>query len=203
MSASLQGFLNSRYALLMKLFFTTNTLLLACTAVLSKSAGAAQAANLCAGAASYIVQPLIGGPAVDLCKAPAKALLLVNTASQCGFTPQYEGLEKLHQQYKSKGLMVVALPANDFGQQEPGGNKQIADFCLVNYGVSFTVGEKLATPIAKDPLYQKLIAATGKTPSWNFHKYLITPDGKVQSFESRVEPLSTAVTRAVNTALAK
>lgn len=163
----------------------------------------AQATGLCAGAASYTVQPLIGGPAFDLCKAPARAVLLVNTASECGFTPQYEGLEKLHQQYKSKGLMVVALPTNDFGQQEPGGNKQIADFCLVNYGVSFTVGEKLTTPIAKDPLYQKLIAATGKTPSWNFHKYLITPDGKVQSFESRVEPLSTAVTRAVNTALAK
>jgi glutathione peroxidase len=187
----------------MKTYFSTNTLLLACTAVLAMSANTAQAANLCAGAASDIVQPLIGGPAFDLCKAPAKAVLLVNTASECGFTPQYEGLEKLHQQYKSKGLMVVALPANDFGQQEPGGNKQIADFCLVNYGVSFTVGEKLTTPIAKDPLYQKLIAATGKAPSWNFHKYLITPDGKVQSFESRVEPLSTAVTRAVNTALTK
>ena len=187
----------------MKTVFSTNNLLFACSAVFALSANTAQAANLCAGAVSYVVQPLIGGPAFDLCKAPAKAVLLVNTASQCGFTPQYEGLEKLHQQYKSKGLMVVALPANDFGHQETGANKQIADFCLVNYGVSFTVGEKLTTPIAKDPLYQKLIAATGKSPSWNFHKYLITPDGKVQSFESRVEPLSTAVTRAVNTALAK
>ena len=187
----------------MNKYFSVNTFLLACTAMLSMSASTAQAANLCAGAASYFVHPLMGEPAFDLCKAPAKALLLVNTASQCGFTPQYEGLEKLHQQYKSKGLMVVALPANDFGQQEPGANKQIADFCLVNYGVSFTVGEKLATPIAKDPLYQKLIAATGKAPSWNFHKYLITPDGKVQSFESRVEPLSATLTRAVNTALAK
>jgi glutathione peroxidase len=163
----------------------------------------AQAANLCAGAASYSVQPLIGGKAFDLCQAPAKAVLLVNTASRCGFTPQYEGLEKLHQQYKTKGLMVVALPANDFGQQESGGNKQIADFCKINYGVSFTVGEKLTTPIGKDPLYQKLIAASGKAPSWNFHKYLITPDGKVQSFESAVEPQSAALTKAVEAALVK
>jgi glutathione peroxidase len=187
----------------MKTSFSTNTLLLAIATVLVTLTSTAVAANLCAGATSYIVQPLLGGPAFDLCNAPAKAVLLVNTASQCGFTPQYEGLEKLHQQFKSKGLMVVALPANDFGQQEPGGNKKIADFCLVNYGVSFAVGEKLTLPITKDPLYQKLIAATGKAPSWNFHKYLITPDGKVQSFESRVEPLSTAITRAVNTALAK
>jgi glutathione peroxidase len=163
----------------------------------------ANAANFCAGAASYNVQPLIGGKAFDLCQAPAKAVLLVNTASQCGFTPQYEGLEKLHQQYKAKGLLVVALPANDFGQQESGGNKQIADFCKINYGVSFTVGEKLTTPIGKDPLYQKLIAASGKAPGWNFHKYLITPDGKVQSFESGVEPQSAALTKAVEAALIK
>ena len=163
----------------------------------------AHGANLCAGAASYSVQPLIGGKAFDLCQAPAKAVLLVNTASQCGFTPQYEGLEKLHQQYKTKGLLVVALPANDFGQQESGGNKQIADFCKINYGVSFTVGEKLTTPIGKDPLYQKLIAASGKAPGWNFHKYLITPDGKVQSFASAVEPQSPAITKAIEAALTK
>lgn len=161
----------------------------------------AQAANLCAGAGSYTVQPLIGGPAFDLCKSTAKAALVVNTASQCGFTPQYEGLEKLHQQYKAKGLLLVGLPANDFGQQESGGNKQIADFCKINYGVTFTVGEKLNLPIGKDPLYQKLIKASGKSPGWNFHKYLITPDGKVQSFESSVLPQSTALTQAIDTAL--
>jgi glutathione peroxidase len=172
-------------------------------AVIACTSGASHAANLCAGAASYTVQPLIGGKAFDLCKAPAKAVLLVNTASQCGFTPQYEGLEKLHQQYKAKGLMVVALPANDFGQQESGGNQEIASFCKINYGVSFTVGEKLTTPIGKDPLYQKLIAASGRTPAWNFHKYLITPDGKVQSFASDVTPLSSALTKAIDTALAK
>ena len=166
-------------------------------------ASTAYAANLCAGAGSYTVQPLIGGAAFDLCKAPAKAVLLVNTASQCGFTPQYEGLEKLHQQYKAQGLMVVGIPANDFGQQESGGNKQIADFCKINYGVTFTVAEKLSKPLTKDPLYQKLIAASGAAPQWNFHKYLITPDGKVQSFASSVEPLSPKITQAVTAALAR
>jgi glutathione peroxidase len=171
--------------------------------LLAATTVAAHAANLCAGAASYTVQPLIGGKPFNLCNASAKAVLLVNTASQCGFTPQYEGLEKLHQQYKSKGLMVLALPANDFGQQESGGNQQIADFCKINYGVTFTVGEKLSTPIGKDPLYQKLISTSGKAPGWNFHKYLITPDGKVQSFASEVAPQSAALVKAIDSALAK
>ncbi len=163
---------------------------------------AAQASNLCAGAASYTVQPLIGGKPFDLCKASAKAVLVVNTASQCGFTPQYEGLEKLHQQYKTKGLMLVALPANDFGNQEKGSNAQIADFCKINYGVSFTVGEKLNTSIVRDPLYQKLIAASGQAPTWNFHKYLVTPNGKVQSFDSATEPMSAVLMKAIDLALA-
>ena len=111
-------------------------------------------------------------------------------------------LEKLHQQYKAKGLMLVALPANDFGSQEKGSNAQIADFCKINYGVSFTVGEKLSTPIGKDPLYQKLIAASGQAPAWNFHKYLVTPNGKVQSFDSATEPMSATLTKAIGLALA-
>jgi glutathione peroxidase len=160
-------------------------------------------ASLCAGAGSYVVRPLIGGAPLDICKTPAKAVLVVNTASRCGFTPQYEGLEKLHQQYKTKGLMVIALPANDFGQQEPGANQQIAEFCKINYGVSFTVGEKLATPIAQDALYKKLIASSGKSPQWNFHKYLIDKTGKVQSFESATEPTSPVITRAIDAALAR
>ncbi len=172
-------------------------------AVLGLTGISSHAANLCAGAGSYVVQPLIGGKPFDLCKANAKAVLVVNTASQCGFTPQYEGLEKLHQQYKAKGLMVVGLPANDFGQQESGSNQQIAEFCKINYGVSFTVGEKLGTPIGKDPLYQKLIAASGQAPGWNFHKYLLTPDGKVQSFASAVQPQSKQLTQALDAALGK
>ncbi len=164
----------------------------------------AHATNLCAGLASYPIQPLIGGKPFDLCKLDAKAakaVLIVNTASQCGFTPQYEGLEKLHQRFKAQGLLLVGIPANDFGSQEKGSNKDIAQFCQINYGVSFMVAEKLQAPIAKDPLYAKLIAATGKAPGWNFHKYLVTAKGQVQSFESAVEPLSPAVISAVQTAL--
>ncbi len=165
---------------------------------------AAQATNLCAGLTSYPVQPLIGGKAFDLCKLDAraaKAVLIVNTASQCGFTPQYEGLEKLHQRFKAQGLLIVGIPANDFGAQEKGANKEIAQFCQINYGVSFTVAEKLQTPIGKDPLYAKLIAISRKAPGWNFHKYLVDAKGKVQSFDSSTEPLSPALISAVQAAL--
>jgi glutathione peroxidase len=164
----------------------------------------AQASNFCAGLASYTVQPLIGGKAFDLCKlssAQTKAVLVVNTASQCGFTPQYEGLEKLHQRFKAQGLLVVAIPANDYGQQEHGSNKEIAEFCKINYGVSFSVASKLETPLPKDPLFAQLIKASGQAPGWNFHKYLITPQGKVQSFASQVEPLSAPLVSAVQSAL--
>jgi glutathione peroxidase len=164
----------------------------------------AHANNLCAGLASYPVQPLIGGKTFDLCKLDAKvskAVLVVNTASQCGFTPQYEGLEKLHQRFKAQGLLLVGIPANDFGNQEKGSNKDIAQFCQINYGVSFTVAEKLLTPIGKDPLYAKLIASSGKAPGWNFHKYLVTAKGQVQSFDSSTEPLSQALVSSIQTAL--
>jgi glutathione peroxidase len=128
-------------------------------------------------------------------------VLLVNTASACGFTPQYEGLEKLHRRYGTQGLRVVALPANDFGAQERGNNQQIAEFCQINYGVTFTVGEKLTTPIRADRLYSQLIRRTGQAPQWNFHKYLITADGEVQSFDSAVTPQSRLLVQAVEAAL--
>lgn len=161
----------------------------------------AQAANLCAGLASYPVKPLIGGNAMDLCALPARALLVVNTASECGFTPQYGSLEKLHQRYKAKGLQVVGIPANDFGGQEPRKNADIGAFCEVNYGVTFPVAEKLTTPIKADPLFARLMAVSKEAPSWNFHKYLITPDGKVTSFPSMLDPLSPRFVQAVEGAL--
>jgi glutathione peroxidase len=173
-------------------------------AALLATACTAQASNFCAGMASYPMQPLIGGKAFDLCKLDTKAVkvvLVVNTASQCGFTPQYEGLEKLHQRFKAQGLLIVGIPANDFGSQEKGANKDIAQFCQINYGVSFTVAEKLQTPIAKDPLFTKLAASSGKTPGWNFHKYLINAKGQVQSFDSATEPLAVPLVSAVEAAL--
>jgi glutathione peroxidase len=173
-------------------------------AALLATSGAAQASNLCAGLASYPVQPLIGGKAFDLCKLDAKAakaVLVVNTASQCGFTPQYEGLEKLHQRFKAQGLLVVGIPANDFGSQEKGSNKEIAQFCKMNFGVSFTVAEKLEMPIGKDPLFAKLAASSGKSPGWNFHKYLINAKGQVLSFDSATEPMAAPLVSAVQAAL--
>lgn len=180
----------------MKAILTLSVALLASTA--------AHAINFCAGLTSYPVQPLIGGKPFDLCKLQAKdvkAVLVVNTASQCGFTPQYEGLEKLHQRFKAQGLLLVGIPANDFGAQEKGSNKDIAQFCQINYGVSFTIAEKLEIPIGKDPLYAKLIASSGKAPGWNFHKYLVNARGQVQSFDSATEPLSPALVSAVQSAL--
>lgn len=162
----------------------------------------AQAGNLCAGLDRYTVSPLIGGAPMDLCRLPARALLVVNTASACGFTAQYGGLETLHQRYKARGLQVVAVPANDFGGQEPLKNADIGAFCQINYGVSFPVTQKLTVPLKSDPLFARLAAVSGEAPGWNFHKYLITPDGRVASFASAVDPLSPRLTQAVDRALA-
>lgn len=180
---------------------TASTLAIALAALMLGAPALASATSFCAGLDSYKVSPIIGGAPVDLCRVDARAVLLVNTASACGFTPQYEGLEKLHQRFGRDGLRVVALPANDFGSQERGSNQQIAEFCQVNYGVTFTVGEKLTTPIRSDPLYARLVRTSGKAPKWNFHKYLITPDGRVQSFDSDVTPQSRELVQAIEVAL--
>src|SRR5688572_17404065 len=128
--------------------------------------------------------------AVPLCRYQGKVLLVVNTASQCGYTPQYDGLEKLHRRYKDKGLVVMGFPSNDFGAQEPGSNKDIARFCEVNYGVSFPMFAK--SPVAKgtvNPCYERLAQASGSRPRWNFHKYLVDRKGeKVLAYESAVTP---------------
>jgi glutathione peroxidase len=126
----------------------------------------------------------------DLCQYAGRVLLVVNTASYCGFTSQYEGLEKLHADKKDKGLVVLGFPSNDFGQQEPGSSKQIADFCANTYGVKFPMFEKsVVSGSGANPLYRELGQATGKTPQWNFHKYLVGRDGKViSSYASAVNP---------------
>ena len=126
----------------------------------------------------------------SLCRYEGKVLLVVNTASQCGFTPQYEGLEALHRRYKDKGLVVIGFPSNDFGSQEPGSNKEIAQFCALNYGVSFPMFAKSA--VAKgaiNPFYARLAKVSGSRPRWNFHKYLVDRRAeKVLAYESDVTP---------------
>ena len=142
--------------------------------------------------------------AVSLCQYSGKVLLIVNTASECGYTPQYEGLEKLYRRYRDKGFTVLGFPANDFGGQEPGSNQEIAQFCRLNYGVTFPMFAKTSVAGAKaNPLYRALAAQTGKPPRWNFHKYLLDRTGQPASvFESAVEPTDARVTSQIEKLLA-
>src|SRR5712692_7133581 len=142
---------------------------------------------------------------VSLCQFRGKVLLVVNTASECGYTPQYEGLEELYRRYRDKGFVVLGFPANDFGGQEPGSNKQIAQFCQVNYGVTFPMFAKTSVVGANaNPLFRELAAKTGKPPRWNFHKYLLDRTGQpIAAFESAVEPEDSRVTTQIEKLLLK
>ena len=139
-----------------------------------------------------------------LCQYAGKVLLIVNTASQCGFTPQYEGLEKLHSRYAARGLVVMGFPSNDFGRQEPGDAKQIGETCFNVYGVRFPMFGKIVVKGAgAHPLYAQLASASGQVPGWNFHKYLVDRQGRVvASFESKVEPQDRRITSRVDELLA-
>jgi glutathione peroxidase len=136
---------------------------------------------------------------VSLCQFRGKVLLIVNTASECGYTPQYDGLEKLFRRYRDKGFVVLGFPANDFGGQEPGSNKEIAQFCQVNYGITFPVFAKTAVVGTNaNPLFRELAAKTKKPPQWNFHKYLLDQAAHpVATFESAVEPEDLRVTAQI------
>lgn len=134
-----------------------------------------------------------------------QVLLVVNTASKCGFTPQYEGLEAMHAKYQERGFAVLGFPSNDFMGQEPGSEEEIAEFCTLTYGVKFPMFEKVQVR-GKDatPLYRELAKATGEAPGWNFHKYLIDRQGKVvASFGSRTRPDDPKLVEAVEKLLAE
>ena len=126
----------------------------------------------------------------SLCQYSGKVVLIVNTASYCGFTGQYDGLEKMYAKYRDQGLVVVGFPSNDFGSQEPGSNKEIADFCRLTYGVRFPMfARSSVSGRGANPLYRQLGDSTGERPRWNFHKYLIDRSGTtVKSFPSEVSP---------------
>jgi glutathione peroxidase len=147
----------------------------------------------------------IDGKPMPLAQFKGHPVLLVNTASECGFTPQYEGLEKLWLDEKDKGLVVIGVPSNDFGGQEPGKAEEIASFCKLNYGVTFPLADKTVVSGAKaDPLY---VWAGGKAgflgkPKWNFHKYLFGRDGQfIDWFSSATKPTGPKITAAVKKAL--
>jgi len=145
----------------------------------------------------------LSGGEIDFSKYKGKKILIVNTASECGFTPQYEGLEELYKKYAGK-LVIVGFPSNDFGGQEPGSNKEIAAFCKKNYGVSFPMAAKISVK-GDDmaPIYRWLTEAQynkykNTSVKWNFQKYLIDEKGKlVGMFSSRVKPMSDELTQAI------
>jgi glutathione peroxidase len=138
-----------------------------------------------------------------LCQYAGKVLLVVNTASYCGFTPQYEGLEALYAKYAVRGLVVMGFPSNDFAQ-ESGSSAQIAELCFNTYGVKFPMFAKTVVkgPQA-NPLFASLAQATGKPPAWNFHKFLVDREGRpVAAFASNVKPNDAALVAAIEKALA-
>lgn len=136
----------------------------------------------------FKIDSLEGKP-IDFSQYKGKTLLIVNTASKCGYTPQYEELQKMNELYGDK-ITILGFPANNFGGQEPGTNLQIAEFCKANYGVTFQMFEKISVKGAdQHPLYAWLKEKTGEEPSWNFCKYLVKPDGTVKFFKSSVKPM--------------
>ena len=149
--------------------------------------------------------PSIDGGELDLAAFEGQPLLLVNTASQCGFTPQYDGLQSLWETYKDRGLVVVGVPSNDFGGQEPGAREDIKEFCSVNFDVDFPMSDKVVVRGANaHPIYQWLAASLGapSRPRWNFYKYLIDAKGQpVAYFSSMTRPNSSKITKAIEAAL--
>ena len=147
----------------------------------------------------------LSGKPADLGDYSGKVTLVVNVASQCGFTPQYKGLEALHTELASKGFSVLGFPSNEFGGQEPGSAEEIQTFCQKNYGVTFPMFSKLVTKPGPEqsPIYA-LLTKGGDAPSWNFCKYLVGKDGKVIAFfPSKVTPESKELRDAIAAALGK
>ena len=144
----------------------------------------------------------LDGKSQSLATYKGKVVLAVNVASECGYTPQYAGLQKLYTEWKDRGLVVLGFPCNQFGAQEPGTAAQIARFCQKNYGVTFPLFEKLEVKGPHQaPVYQFLTAKHGE-PAWNFHKYLVGKDGQVlAAFPSKVAPDSPELKAALEAAL--
>jgi len=133
-----------------------------------------------------------------------KVVLVVNTASKCGNTPQYEGLEKLYDEYGEQGLVVLGFPSNDFFGQEPGTEEEIQEFCRLTYGVKFPMFEKVTVKEGDaHPFFNELAAAAGTYPTWNFHKYLVGRDGRmIAEFSPRTNPYDEALVSSIEKALA-
>jgi len=174
-------------------------------AVLAQAAASASATpGACPALLQHTLTRLQDDAPQSLCQYAGKVLLVVNTASHCGYTPQYQGLEALYARYAAQGLVVLGLPSNDFGAQEPGDAKAIAETCFNVYGVRFPMFNKItvAGPNAH-PLYAALVKAGAQAPKWNFHKVLVDRQGRVvASFASDIEPRDRRLASAVEKQLA-
>ena len=149
----------------------------------------ANAEAACPALLQHTFNRLQTGQPQSLCQFQGKVLLVVNTASYCGYTHQYEGLEAMYRKYKDRGLVIVGFPSNDFSQ-EPGTNKEVAEFCRTTYGVDFPQFEKSSVAhLSANPLYSDLAKLTGKRPKWNFYKFVVDRTGKpVATFPSATAP---------------
>ncbi|WP_193367533.1 glutathione peroxidase [Pelagibius marinus] len=168
--------------------------------------GPAAAADPAVSAYDFVFTSIEGQP-LPLSDFEGKVVLLVNTASRCGFTPQYEGLQAVWERYRDRGLVVLGVPSNDFGGQEPGSEAEIKQFCEVNFNVDFPLTSKEhVVGEEAHPFYRWAAAQLGfaARPHWNFHKYLIGPDGQlVDWFATTTKPTASKVTRAIETQLAR
>jgi glutathione peroxidase len=164
---------------------------------------AANAAARCPALLDHTFPRLQDETPQNLCQYRGQVVLVVNTASYCGFTPQYEGLEKLYARYAGRGFTILGFPSGDFGDQEKTSNREIAEFCFNTYGVKFPMfARSTVKGAAANPLFAALARDSGQAPRWNFHKYLIGRDGKVvAAFPSQVEPLDSRLTRQIETLL--
>ena len=163
-------------------------------------------AKECSPLLDFDIRTLNDKEVVNLCdKYQGKVLLVVNTASRCAYTDQYDSLEKLYSQYKDDGLVVLGFPSNDFGNQEPGTEKEIQAFCRLTYAVDFPMFSKTrVTEQNADPFYKKLGEVSGVYPRWNFHKYLISRDGElVANYRSNMDPLDKRLVKAIDMQLQK
>lgn len=177
----------------------------AAVAVPAAPAAALAGAAVCPALLDHAFPELVSGKPMSLCQYRGKVLMVVNTASECGFTPQYEQLEALHRRLGPRGLVIVGFPSNDFGQQERASNKAIADFCKLNYGVSFPMFERTeVTGPRANPFHAQLARRSGTAPGWNFHKYVVDRSGnRVQSFATTTRPDDPKLVRELERLLAE
>ena len=177
----------------------------AAAAVPAAPVAALAGAAVCPLLLDHAFPELVSGKPVSLCQYRGKVLMVVNTASECGFTPQYEQLEALHRRLGPRGLVIVGFPSNDFGQQERASNKAIADFCKLNYGVSFPMFERTeVTGPRANPFHAQLARRSGTAPGWNFHKYVVDRSGnRVQSFATTTRPDDPKLVRELERLLAE